>query len=343
MLPVDGPAHQIWPEFQDIIDKDRASGRGGLEDLPVADARQKMGAALVRWGGPRVPGLRVDDLSLPLAKQHMSVRLYHPDAPRRRPLVIFVHGGGFVLGDVETHDSLAARLARAGSVTVASLEYRRAPEASSGEMLDQCLESVASLRRWAANQDWWSGVIGMAGDSAGATLAWLTTITMHGTMRNSSAGTIGGVLLFYPPLLPSCGTRSWEMMSEGHFLTRSTMRWFWEQFLSGSPMPAELDPLDPPPHVPRVDLIIGSRDPLLDEGLMLGWRLRDLHPRSQTLIIPGAIHGFAGMPAISPRSAALTDDLFAAFGRRLPLAPDSWDGINVPSPRHDALEGTGMR
>ncbi|WP_432041876.1 alpha/beta hydrolase [Streptomyces cadmiisoli] len=312
MSPAENAANGIWPEFQAIIDKDGASGHPGLEDLPVESARRIMASALVRWGGARNSQVVVEEMRMPAAGDLVGVRVYRPRGTTRRPTVVFFHGGGFVLGDLDTHDAVASRLAHHAGATVVSVDYTRAPEASAEAMLAQCRDIVLSLREWAERQPDWSGSLGVVGDSAGATLAWHSISSLSWVHER----VIDGALLFYPPVFPECSTASWEAMASRHFLARSTMRWFWTQFFAGGCGPT-WEPLRVTSNLPRVDLVVGSRDPLLDECLQLGRSIGESNATSQTLVVPGAVHGFAGMGVVSPRAEALVIDLFRAFGARL--------------------------
>src|SRR5438876_3112708 len=117
---------QLDPDAQMVLDVIAASGEPHLSTLSVAEARERVRAALVAKGAP-LPLRSVEDISLPAPRGSLHVRLYRPD-DGRLPVALFLHGGGWTVNDLDTHDELCRRLAKRSGWLLASLDYRRAPE-----------------------------------------------------------------------------------------------------------------------------------------------------------------------------------------------------------------------
>jgi acetyl esterase len=312
----------IWPEFSDLLVRAHRDDATALEELPIDKARNVMAEALVRWAGAGPPLERRESSVLSVDGADIPIVVYHPLlreewAEDRRPVVVFFHGGGFVLGSVLTHDAVAARIAVASGATVVSVDYPLAPSSRSANTIRLCAAAVDVLRTKLAEEEWWSQSLGVAGDSAGATIAGLVCAERFLDGRSLP----DAQLLFYPATAPTCETESWERLSDGFFLTRRTMRWFWAEFLGPRGVTSERELLRicsaNPGFAPKTTIVVGTKDPLFDENLLLADCLRQNGASVDLRVAVGAIHGFAGMSAISPRSGVILDEAARAFGRIL--------------------------
>jgi acetyl esterase len=242
----------------------------------------------------------------------LAARLYRP-SPGPRPLVIYLHGGGFVIGSLESHDGLCRLLARTADVTVLALDYRLAPEHPGPAAVDDATLAFASA---AQNLPMLGGDpergVSLAGDSAGGALAVLAALRLR------DAGTpAASLLLAYPNGDMTLSEPSVESEGHGWGLEADDLRWFVEQWIPDparradpavSPLQADLTGL--PPAV----IATAEHDPLRDEGRLLADRIgaggADVHYRPH----PGQVHGFLGLGQLSPASARATEELFRDYG-----------------------------
>jgi acetyl esterase len=237
----------------------------------------------------------------------IAVRIYRPrgadDAPR--PGVVFYHGGGFVLCDIESHDGFCRAMSRHTDSVVVSVGYRLAPEHPAPAA---ALDAFAAFD-WVAGNAVELGVdshrIAVAGDSAGGNLAAVTAILCRGRAAARPAAQI----LLYPVIDPACDTASHRRRATGYVTTHAALQWYWRQYLGETTMPepaylvapARSDSLaDLPPAI----VVTASLDPLHDEGV--GYARR-LHSDGVSVVhrdFRGLFHGFLTMMAFPPAIAA---------------------------------------
>ena len=225
---------------------------------------------------------------LHLPGRELMVRVYRP-APGRLPAMLYLHGGGWVAGSVDTHDGACAAIASEASVVVASVQYRRAPESPFPAPND---DAYAALQ-WLAESAGELGVDGsrlaVAGDSAGAHLALGVAIEA----RDRSGPRVAAQLLFYPVVAPDFETASYREHANGT-LTRADMMEYWAHYLPelaqgdrrAIPLSASLRGL-PPAHV-----VVAGLDPLHDEGATLVHRLREDGVAASLVDEATLVHGF---------------------------------------------------
>lgn len=237
------------------------------------------------------------------------MRVYTPLSDRGR-VVTYFHGGGFVLGDLDTHDPVARMIANAVGAVVVSVHYRLAPEFPLPAALDDAFDAIT----WSAST-FADRPHAVAGDSAGAALS------IGAAMQARAAGPrLAALLLAYPPTDPSLSMPSIEELGQGYFLTATDMRWFQAQYLPDPAMRSD----------PRVDLlaadltglpptVVGTAefDPLRDEGDALAERLRAQGVPVDHVQGDGLIHGFLGfagaIPAAHKVAFAMLDALDGRF------------------------------
>jgi acetyl esterase len=227
----------------------KRDGRRGSTTLPVADGRHSFSALVATLGEP-VQGVEAEDLTIPGPAGELPIRLYGGAAC---PTVAFFHGGGFVFGDLDSHDTLCRGLARASGATIAAVDYRRAPEAPFPAAFDDCVAATA----WLAERE---GPLVVAGDSAGGNLA--AAVALHA--RDTGGPEIAAQLLLYPMLVPP-GTAD-PHPGDTDLLTRAESHWFWERYRPDGRYAAPGRVADlaglPPAHV-----VVAGIDPLRDETL----------------------------------------------------------------------------
>ncbi|MDE2597364.1 MAG: chloramphenicol hydrolase [Sphingomonadales bacterium] len=243
--------------------------------------------------GPPPPVARAEDVSIALPGRVLPARLYVPEgAAENPPLVLFFHGGGWVIGTIATHDGTCRALARASGAAVLSVGYRLAPEAPFPAPLDDCCEALA----WALAHAGALGVDGsrlaVAGDSAGGNLATAAAIRA----RDEGGPALRHQLLIYPVTDTDFNRASYiENGGAGGFLTTEAMRWFWDHYLGQRdhvPSLAAVIRHHDLTGLPPATVLTAEFDPLRDEGMAYAERLTAAGVAVEAEIAPGMIHGF---------------------------------------------------
>ncbi len=280
------------PQVRQMLDAMNALGQEPLEALSVEAARRRSHALVDPAAFPRYAG-RIENRVVPGPGGELPVRIYRPEGLGPHPILMFFHGGGFVLGSLDTAESVCRALsARSGSVVV-SVDYRLAPEHKFPAAVDDCLAAT----RWAAAQ---AAAIGgdasrlaVSGDSAGGNLAAVVALRC----RDEGGPPLRGQLLIYPITDHySAGMASYEANAEGYFLTKAGMQWFLDHYLDGAEDAAHphLAPLraEDLGGLPPAFVITAEFDPLRDEGDRYAERLRAAGVETVHRPCPGMIHGF---------------------------------------------------
>ncbi|AYF88116.1 alpha/beta hydrolase [Pseudomonas sp. JS3066] len=269
---------------------------------------------------PPIPGERlfeVRNLGLAGAEGELDARLYRPEDRDDLPLLVFFHGGGFVIGNLDTHDNLCRSLARLCNAVVVSVAYRLAPESRFPAAPYDCYRATCDLVERARELGFDASRLALAGDSAGANLA----IAVSRLAQIRKGPRIAWQCLFYPATDARCDSASHAAFAEGFFLTREQMRWFWSQYLPraelvddalASPVRAE-DLVGLPPTT----LISAEYDPLRDEGEAFAQRLQQAGVQVRMERCEGMIHGFISMAAFVGRAQAALESACADLRRAL--------------------------
>ena len=263
-----------------------------------------------RVPGPELP--IVKDLS---ADTGLSLRLYRA-SHEEKPMVIYLHGGGFVFGDLNSHDGICRRLALMADVAVLAVDYRRAPENPSPAAVDDAVsaytwavEHLSELGGSAQNG------VALAGDSAGGAIALLAATRLVEDSMSPSA-----LFLGYPNADMTLGQQSITAKGNGWSLDSADLSWFVEQWV---PDPSRRDyPTVSPIHaslhgLPAVMLITAEHDPLRDEGELLAEKLRGANVPTCHYMERGLVHGFFGLTHISPAAEHAASRAFADSGKFL--------------------------
>jgi len=262
-----------------------------IEETPVDVSRRSMLAASNTLGeAPQIA--QVQNIEMPGPGGALRLRVYHPDPSRLLPVVAYYHGGGWVLGDLDTHDGLCRRLAHESQAVVVSVDYRLAPEHPFPAAVD---DAYAALL-WIAENSAQLGVLpdrlSVAGDSAGGNLAAVVAMLA----RDASGPVIRSQVLIYPVTDHRFETRSYTQHAEDRYLTRDSMIWFWNQYVPNESdrtdwraSPLRADNLA---NLPPALVITAAYDPLCDEGEAYAERLTVAGTRVTLTRYNGMIHGF---------------------------------------------------
>ena len=233
------------------------------------------------------------DSSAPGPAGDIALRRFDALAEREAgPIIVYFHGGGFVIGDLDTHASLCAEVARVTGLPVISVAYRLAPEARFPAAPDDCL----AVTRWIAAQGDATALI-LMGDSAGANLAIVTAMTLR---DDPAAVPVVAQALLYPVVEPIRGEGSEADFATGHLLTSDAMRWFDAQYgpqvgdVRAYPIGADQA------GMPATLVMTASLDPLRDQGRRYAAACILAGVETRYLEAAGTIHGFATMRLMMP-------------------------------------------
>jgi len=282
----------LHPQAQALLDQLAAAGEVDLTQLPPPAVRDVY--AQMSLARSPAPVASVSDRSIPGPGGPLGLRIYRP-AAGPRPALVYFHGGGFVIGSLETHDGTCRALANASGCTIVSVDYRLAPEHRFPAAPEDCYAAL----RFAAEAGAEIGVdpsrLAVGGDSAGGNLAAVTALLA----RERRGPDLAFQLLVYPVTDARFDTPSYRENAEGYFLTAKMMRWFWDHYLEHTHQ-AE-DPLASPLRakdlagLPPALVVTAGYDPLRDEGEAYAARLREAGVDTELKRYPGMFHGFFSM------------------------------------------------
>lgn len=285
----------IDPQIQTVLDQMEGLGFPGLSALPVEHAR----AALAMMGAGRADGVdevaRIEDLEIPGPAGAIPARLYVPTADGTPPVVVYYHGGGWVLGGIDSHDGTCRALANASGAAVVSVDYRLAPEHPFPAAVEDAWAALEWVAANAAEIGGDPSRLAVAGDSAGGNLAAVVAIQA----RDTGAPALRGQLLVYPVTDATMSHPSIEENASGYFLTKADMEWFFGHYAPERPDDWRLSPLaaaDLSGLAPAL-VLTAEYDPLRDEGEAYARRLDDAGVPVELIRKDGLIHGFFGMAA----------------------------------------------
>lgn len=297
--PVRRDGQQLAAEAQLLLRLQAVTGRV-LVRGSVAESRDEMRRGSPLIDGPRVAPVRGHDVVVPGPAGTVGCRLSVPEGlAEGSPLVVFYHGGGWVLGDLDTHDNLCRFLALHAGVRVLSVDYRLAPEHPAPAAADDALAAYCHARDHAAELGADPHRIALGGDSAGGNLAAVTALTA--AARNLPVPAF--LLLLYPGTDATVRRPSRDLFGEGFLLTDRDMTWFADQYVSD--VAARSDPRVSPlladnlSALPPTYVVTAGFDPLRDEGEDFAAALHDAGVPVVLRRHPDLIHGFANVLAVS--------------------------------------------
>ena len=303
----------IHPQAQAVLDMMAAAGISIDGGDPVA-VREMLSMA------PRPEGeavAQVENRTIPGPAGEIPVRIYAPALDGTRAGVVWYHGGGWVIGNLDGADYGARMLANAADAVVVSVDYRLAPENKFPAAADDSFVALAWVAEHAASLGIDPRRIAVGGDSAGGNLA----AVVANKARKLGTPAVAFQALIYPVTNYDFGTKSYAENGEGKLLTRASMEWFWGHYLRdasdgenalASPL-RETDLTGAPPAL----VITAEYDPLRDEGEAYAARLRAAGVPVESQRYEGQIHGFYANPAIDDGAAAV-HQVAAALRRAMP-------------------------
>ena len=313
-VTIDGNTLDTTLQF--MLAAQRSAGVNGLvasSDIGVARTQLQKLAGMLDGG----IAARVNDLSVPGPAGSIRARHYRP-AGDGAPLLVFFHGGGFVVGDLETHDGLCRLIARDADVHVLSIDYRLAPEHQAPAAVDDCYAAY----RWALDHAGELGAdasrVAVGGDSAGGNLA----AVVSQLARRGGVPTPALQLLLYPVTNFAGETRSKTLFSDGYFLTKKDMDWFQDNYLAGAAVDVadpRISPLlaDDLTGLPPALVVTGGFDPLRDEGKLYADALSAAGVAVDYREFGSLVHGFANFFPLGGGSATAMAEIVSALRAHL--------------------------
>lgn len=282
------------PEVQTVLRMIEDADRPDVHELPVERAREQF-RALASPGKPEVAS--VTDRTLPGPAGEIPVRVYTPDGEGPHPALVYLHGGGFVLGDLDTHDRLCRALCTESSFLVVAVDYRLAPEHPFPAPLHDAYAAVEWVAENATEVDGDPDRMAVGGDSAGANLAAGVTLLS----RDTDGPDIAHQVLVYPTVASGAVHEfdSYAENGEGYFLEAETMAWFDEKYVR-DPVHRRNEyssPLlvDDYAGLPPASVVTAGFDPLRDEGVAYAEALAADGVPVEHHHYEEMIHGFVGM------------------------------------------------
>lgn len=292
------------PLVKTFLDHAALLPRMRMWDMPIAMGRQNF-AGMMAMVGPRdVPVGQVRDFAIPGPAGDIPARLYVPVTAGGAvlPALIYFHGGGFVVGDLDTHDGLCRLLAMEGGFAVIAVDYRRAPEHKFPAAMDDAYAAVRHVFETAPALGVDAGHIAVGGDSSGGLLAAVVTqrAKAHGSIR------IAYQMLLFPGTELGYDTPSMRRFATGYMMDRDTIKWLYDQFVPegvdrNSP---ELSPLNAADFsgLPPAFVMLGGYDPLHDEGFAYAEKLKAAGVPVTIDDNDGMVHCFIYLQSVLPQA-----------------------------------------
>lgn len=271
---------EILPQVQEVLTYIKSVSITHIEDR--LQASRERYERLVPLAGEQETVYAVEDKIIEFPDRKINVRIYRPSNEKALPAVVFFHGGGFFKGSIDSHDRPLRQLANLSGAVVISVDYRLAPEYPFPHGLNDCIDTTEWISNHAAELGINSHRMAVAGDSAGGTLA----TGVAGKLNN-----IKCQVLIYPATDSSLATQSWTAFAEGPILTLKSGIEFWEYYTKDKIRAAPIfkEELS---GMPDTFLLIAEYDPLRDEIIFYGKKLRNAYVQVTEKMYPKMIHGF---------------------------------------------------
>jgi acetyl esterase/lipase len=300
------------PEAQSLLDALAAQGLPPFEAMTVPQAREAT-AAFLDLQPPAEDVATVENRTVPGPGGEIPVRIYTPAGEGPKGVLLYFHGGGWVIGDLETVDRPCRTLANAADVVVVSVDYRLAPEHRHPAAFEDCWAATEWVAAHAAEIGADPARLAVGGDSAGGQLAAAVSLTA----RDRGGPDIAFQLLIYPVTDFAFTTPSHIENGEGYLLQRATMQWFWAHNLGatdpGTDQTAFPARADSYVGLPPAFVATAEFDPLRDEGEAYAKALDAAGVEVTAQRYDGMIHGFLWTLGATPSGARMVDDAVAVL------------------------------
>lgn len=285
---------QVLPVIENM--KNFRQQRGNLSDISPEMMRLNFNKDTKKWNEILPEIDKVTDFSLSLNDQKVPVRLYDPDSRQKLlPTMIFIHGGGWIVGNLDTNERCLRLLSIRSGMRILSIDYPLAPENPFPAGLN-CIVEICKLinksgKKWGLD----TNKLTIAGDSAGGNLALSAAVDL----RNSDNNFLRNITLIYPALSPDSSRSSYQQFGQGDYgMGIEAMEFFWEQYLQDENLkndPRAVPLLADIKELPAMTLITPGLDPLQDDSFDLIKKLNYGSIKYQHFHYPGVVHGFVSM------------------------------------------------
>ena len=298
------------PQIKQVMEATAALGLPAPYTVSPQEARANA-KKRPRPAGPEVA--KVEDRNIPSSDGDVPVRIYTPEGSGPFPILAWYHGGGWVVGDLESADATARDLCVGGKCVVVSVDYRLSPETKFPGPADDCWVTTTWAVENAASINGDASRLAVGGDSAGGNIA----AAMCLMAADRGGPEIALQLLIYPVTDVNFTTVSYSDNAEGFGLTKVTMEWYWEHYLASmddasNPYAAPLQAKSLAGQPPAL-VITAEYDPLRDEGEAYAKRLSEAGVATTATRYDGVIHGFFNMNAVVDKSQQAVDEASAAL------------------------------
>jgi acetyl esterase len=292
-------SERLDPEARALLEQMDAEDAPPLDTQIPAAVRPARVERAKRVGGEAIALGQVEDLTISTPAGPIGARFYASELGASRPALVYFHGGGFVFGNLETHDTICRALAKESGAVVIAVDYRLAPEHKFPAAVDDALAATLWVMRNVARLGLDAARIAVGGDSAGGTLAAVVSTRC----RDAGGWMPAAQALLYPVTdLSTLDTASYVEFAEGYGLTRSAMAWFRDHYLARAEeaQDAAASPLLTADlaGLPRSLVLTAEFDPLRDEGEAYAERLRQAGVEVEFQRFSGMIHGFIAMRGV---------------------------------------------
>jgi acetyl esterase len=296
------------PQVKVLLDQMAAANQPAFHSQSPADARKAMDAMLNVLGpGPDVH--KVEDRKIPGPAGDIPVRIYSPPG-KPIGILVYFHGGGWVVGDIASHDYVCRALTNAAGCMVVSVDYRLAPEHKFPAGPEDCYAATEWVSKNAASLGSDADHIAVGGDSAGGNLAAVISLMA----RDRKGPRIRHQMLIYPVTDAAMDTPSYkEFTADGFVLSKLDMEWFWGYYLANKrdgenpyASPSRASNLS---NLPPAHIITASHDPLRDEGEAYAELLKKAGNRVKVKRYQGVVHGFFSLQAALDQGKTATREL----------------------------------
>ncbi|WP_138418620.1 alpha/beta hydrolase [Aquibacillus sediminis] len=303
------------PQAKFILDQLEEAGEPPMSELSPEEARASIDMGPLA-GEPEAVG-KVENRTVPGPAGDIPIRIYTPKGEGPFPALVYYHGGGWVVGDLDTVDVPCRLLANRAECVVVSVDYRLAPEHKYPAAAEDCYAATKWVADKAASLNVDQERVAVGGDSAGGNLAAVVSLMA----RDKGGPDIAYQLLIYPVTNHNFETDSYRDNADGYFLTKDSMVWFWDHYLRdasdgqspyASPMLA-----DDLSGLPPALVLTGEYDPLRDEGEAYAERLNQAGVPVEACRYDGMIHGYFWMPAAMEKGDQAITQAATALRRAL--------------------------
>jgi acetyl esterase/lipase len=317
--------HRILdPTIKAILTSPNAQNSPRMPEMSATDARAFYADMVKKLETPISIPCHVANHTLPLAGRTLDIRLYQPKNMRPdAPVLVYFHGGGWVIGDLDTHDNPCRAMAIGSGGCVVSIDYRRAPEHPFPAAIQDGYDAFLWIAEHGAKLGLNTQNLGIGGDSAGGNIAAAVSLML----RDSNLANCAWQVLIYPSVISQLETESSLAFAKGYGLDADVMDWF-----AGHYIPPDTDLSDPRlspllatshANLPPALVVTAGFDPLRDSGLQYAEQLRESGVHVQYKEYPDLIHGFASWAGIIPSASAALNEIAELIGDLAQQKPPS--------------------